>query len=47
MTPIDFKAAIAEDIKELDLALTVLTSLRDINMARLELIKEAEARSVL
>lgn len=45
MPPIDFKAAITEDIAEIDLVLSVLTSLRDINMARLAIIKEAEKRS--
>jgi hypothetical protein len=42
--PVDFKAAIAEDIKEIDLALSVLKGLRDANTARLALLKEAEAR---
>lgn len=42
--PIDFKAAIAEDIKEIDLALSVLNSLRDTNLVRLALIHEEEKR---
>lgn len=42
--PVDFKAAIAEDIKEIDLALSVLNGLRNVNAAWLELLKEAEAR---
>ena len=42
---IDFKAAIAEDIKEIDLALSVLNSLRDTNLSRLTLLHEAEKRS--
>jgi hypothetical protein len=44
MMPVDFKAAIAEDIKEIELALSVLNGLRDVNAARLALLKEAEAR---
>jgi len=43
--PIDYKAAIAEEVKEIDLALSVLNGLRDVNMARLALIEEAEKRS--
>jgi hypothetical protein len=43
--PIDYKAAIAEDVKEIDLALSVLNGLRDVSMARLALIEEAEKRS--
>jgi len=45
MTTIDFKAAITEDIKEIDLALSILNSLRDVNKARLEVLLEAEKRS--
>ena len=45
MMPVDFKAAIAEDIKEIDLALSVLNGLRDVNTARLELLKETEERN--
>jgi hypothetical protein len=41
---LDFKKAITEDIKEIDLALSVLNSLRDVNKARLEIIEEAEKR---
>jgi hypothetical protein len=43
--PVDFKVAIAEDIKEIDLALSVLSGLRDVNAARLALLKESEARN--
>lgn len=42
--PVDFKAAIMEDIKEIELALSILNGLRDVNTARLALLKEAEAR---
>ena len=42
--PVDFKAAITEDIKEIELALSVLNGLRDVNTARLALLEEAEAR---
>ena len=45
MVPIDFKAAISEDIKEIDLALSVLNGLRNVNMARLAVLQEAEKRS--
>ena len=45
MIPIDFKAAIMEDIAEIDLALSVLNNLRDTNLARLALLHEAEKRS--
>ena len=45
MVPIDFKAAITQDIAEIDLALSVLNSLRDTNLARLALLHEAEMRS--
>ena len=45
MAPIDFKASIAQDIAELDLALSVLNSLRDVNLARLALLQEADKRS--
>ncbi|VVB63147.1 Uncharacterised protein [uncultured archaeon] len=45
MPLIDFKAAIAEDIAEIDLALSVLNALRDVNLARLALLKEVEQRS--
>jgi hypothetical protein len=41
MTPIDFKAAITQDITELDLVLSVLNGLRNVNLARLALLKEA------
>ena len=45
MAPIDFKAAINQDIAELDLALSILNALRDVNLARLALVLEAETRS--
>lgn len=45
MIPIDFKASITQDIAEIDLALSVLNSLRDVNLARLALIQESEKRS--
>jgi hypothetical protein len=45
MVPIDFKVAITQDIKEIDLALSFLNSLRDVNLARLTLLKEAERRA--
>jgi hypothetical protein len=45
MAPIDFKAAITQDIAEIDLALSILNSLRDVNLARLALLQEAEKRS--
>jgi hypothetical protein len=44
MAPIDFKAAITQDIAEIDLALSVLNALRDVNLARLALLLEAEKR---
>ena len=45
MTAIDFKAAIVEDIKEIDLSLSILNGLRKVNMARLEVLEEAEKRN--
>jgi hypothetical protein len=45
MTPVDFKAAITEDVAEIDLVLSVLNGLRNVNLARLALLKEAEMRS--
>ena len=45
MGPIDFKVAITKDLAELDLALSVLNSLRDVNLARLALLQEADKRS--
>lgn len=45
MAPIDFKAAITQDIAEIDLALSVLDGLGNINLARLELLHEAERRA--
>jgi hypothetical protein len=44
MVPIDFKAAITQDIAEIDLALSVLNGLRNVNLARLALLHEAENR---
>ena len=44
MAPIDFKAAITEDLVEIDLALSVLNGLRNVNLARLALLQEAEKR---
>lgn len=45
MVPIDFKSAITEDLAEIDLVLSVLNSLRDVTLARLALLREADARS--
>jgi hypothetical protein len=45
MVPIDFKAAINQDIAEIDLALSVLNGLRNVNLARLALLHEAEKRA--
>ncbi len=45
MALIDFKAAITQDITEIDLALSVLNGLRNANLARLALLHEAEMRS--
>ena len=45
MVPIDFKAALNQDIAEIDLALSILNGLRDVDIARLALIQEAEERS--
>jgi len=45
MVPIDFKAAITQDIAEIDLALSVLNSLRDTNLAKLALLHEAAKRA--
>lgn len=44
MVPIDFKAAITEDLAEIDLALSILNCLRNVNLARLALLQEAEKR---
>ena len=43
--PIDFKTAIVEDVREIELALSVLNGLRDVNKARLVIIEETEKRS--
>jgi hypothetical protein len=45
MMPVDFKAAITEDVAEIELVLSVLNGLRDVKLARLALLKEAEARN--
>ena len=45
MVPIDFKKAFTEDLAEIDLVLSVLNGLRNVNLARLALLKEADARS--
>ena len=42
---IDFKVAITKDLAEIDLALSVLNGLSDVNLARLALLQEAEKRS--
>lgn len=47
MALIDFKAAITQDIAEIDLALSVLNGLRDVNTARLEVLKEAAKREAI
>jgi len=44
VVPIDFKAAITEDLAEIDLALSILNCLRNVNLARLALLQEAEKR---
>lgn len=44
MASMDFKTAINQDISEIDLALSILSSLRDINLARLALLHEVESR---
>ena len=41
---VDFKSAITRDIAEIDLAINVLNGLRNVNVARLEVLKEAEKR---
>ena len=45
MIHIHFKAAISEDIAEIDMVLSVLNCLRDTNLARLALLHEADKRS--
>jgi hypothetical protein len=45
MMPGDFKAAITEDVAEIELVLSVLNGLRNVKLARLALLKEAEARN--
>jgi hypothetical protein len=42
MDSYNIKAAIAEDVKELDLALIILNCLRDVNMARLASLSRDE-----
>jgi hypothetical protein len=44
MVPIDFRTSLTQDIAEIDLALSVLNGLRNVNIARLELFQEAELR---
>ena len=44
MMPVDVKAAITEDIKEIELALGVLNGLRDVNTARLLQYSSLSAR---
>ena len=44
MVSSDFKAAITEDVAEIDLVLSVLNGLRNVNMARLAVLQEAESR---
>ena len=44
MAPTNFKTAIVQDIKETDLALSVLNGLRNVNFDRLVLLQEAEKR---
>jgi hypothetical protein len=44
MALIDHRTAIIEDIAEIELALVILNGLKNVNMARLALLKEAEAR---
>ena len=41
---VDFKSAITQDIAEIYLAINVLNGLRNVNVARLEVLKEAEKR---
>jgi hypothetical protein len=43
---IDFKTAITQDIAELELALSILNGLRDVNLERLKLLDEAEKRKM-
>ena len=45
MAPVDFKAAITEDLAEIELVLSILNGLRNVNLARLALLKETEARN--
>ena len=45
MAHIDFAAAITQDLGEIDLAISVLNGLREVNLARLEVLREAEKRS--
>ena len=41
---VDFKSAITQDIAEIELALSILNGLRNVNVARLEVLKGAEKR---
>ena len=45
MMPVDFKAAITEDVAEIELVLSVLNGLKNVKLARLALLKEAESRN--
>lgn len=45
MVPIDIKTALDQDIAEIDLVLSVLNGLRNVNPARLALLQDAEKRS--
>ena len=47
MVPIDIRTALNQDIAEIDLALSVLNGLRNVNLARLALIQEAEKRNAV
>jgi hypothetical protein len=42
--PVDLKKAITSDIEDLDNILVIVNSLKEINLARLEVLKEAEKR---
>jgi hypothetical protein len=43
--PIDLKQAVLSDIEDLDNILVIVNSLKKINLARLEVLKEAEKRT--
>jgi hypothetical protein len=42
--PIDFKQAVLSDLEDLDNILFIVNSLKKINLARLEVLKEVEKR---